>query len=114
MDIFVYRAGSHKVEEGFTVEQLPELLNDESLTIWIDMDKPTEDDDRILLDVFKIHPLSVEDCRADRHHPKIEEFPNYLYFILHGVTAKTDSEHFTTIELDGFLGRNFVLTYHHE
>jgi magnesium transporter len=68
----------------------------------------------VLLDVFKFHPLSVEDCRADRHHPKVEEFPGYIYFILHGVTATTDSVHFNTIELDGFLGRNFVVTYHHD
>lgn len=114
MNIFVYRTGEGEVKEGFTVDQLPELLRDDNLTIWVDMDKPTEEDDRVLLDVFHFHPLSVEDCRADRHHPKVEEFPNYLYFILHGVTAKTDSEHFTTIELDGFLGRNFVITYHHE
>ncbi len=102
------------VEEGFTVEQLPELLNDQSLVIWVDMDKPTDADDQVLLDVFKFHPLSVEDCRADRHHPKVEEFPEYIYFILHGVTANTDSVHFNTIELDGFLGSNFVVTYHHD
>jgi len=114
MEIFVYRPGADKVEEGFTVDQLAELLPDKSLTIWVDMHKPSEDDDHVLLDVFKFHPLSVDDCRADRHHPKVEEFPDYLYFILHGVTAKTDSEQFTTIELDGFLGPNFVVTYHHE
>ena len=114
MDIFVYRPGAAKVEEGFTVEQLPELLKDEKLMIWVDMDKPTEEDDRILLDVFNFHPLVVEDCRAERHHPKAEEFPDYVYFIMHGVTAETDSEQFNTIELDFFLGRNYVLTYHHE
>jgi magnesium transporter len=114
MDIFVYRPGAQMVEEGFTVEDLPELLKDESLTIWVDMEKPTDEDDRVLLDVFKFHPLSVEDCRADRHHPKVEEFPHYIYFILHGVTAQTDSVHFNTIELDGFLGKNFVVTYHHD
>ncbi len=114
MDIFVYRPGSDKVEEGYTVEHLPELLKDQNLTIWVDMHKPTEADDQILLDVFHFHPLSVEDCRADRHHPKVEEFPDYIYFILHGVTASTDSVHFNTIELDGFLGRNFVVTYHHD
>lgn len=114
MDIFVYRPGSEKVEEGFTAEQLPELLKDETLIIWVDMDKPTDADDQILLDVFRFHPLTVEDCRADRHHPKVEEFPGYLYFILHGVTANTDSVHFNTIEFDGFLGPNYVLTYHHD
>jgi len=114
MDIFVYRPGATKVEEDFTVMQLPELLKDENNIIWVDMEKPTDDDDQVLLDVFKFHPLSVEDCRADRHHPKVEEFPEYIYFILHGVTATTDSVHFNTIELDGFLGSNFVVTYHHD
>jgi magnesium transporter len=114
MDIFVYRPETLKIEEGFTVEQLPQLLSDASLMIWVDMEKPTDADDQILLDVFKFHPLSVEDCRADRHHPKVEEFPDYLYFILHGVTASTDSVHYNTIELDGFLGSNFVVTYHHD
>src|SRR5919199_1747611 len=114
MDIFVYRPGAEKVEEGFTVEQLPDLLKDEKLTIWVDMEQPSEADDRVLLDVFRLHPLVVEDCRAERHHPKAEEFPDYIYFIMHGVTAKTDSEHFNTIELDFILGRNYVLTYHHD
>ena len=114
MDIFVYRPGAEKVEEGFTVEQLPELLKDEKLTIWVDMENPSEEDDRILLDIFHFHPLIVEDCRAERHHPKAEEFPGYIYFIMHGVTAKTDSEHFITIELDFVLGLNYVVTYHHD
>ena len=66
MDIFVYRPGADKVEEGFTVEQLPDLLKDEKLTIWVDMHEPTEEDDRILLSIFNFHPLVVEDCRAER------------------------------------------------
>jgi magnesium transporter len=115
MEIFVYRPGAETVEEGFTVEQLPELLKDDKLTIWVDMEKPSEEDDRaVLSDIFNFHPLVIEDCRAERHHPKAEEFPGYIYFIMHGVTAETDSEQFITIELDFFLGRNYVVTYHHE
>ena len=114
MDIFVYRPGAPKVEEGFTAEQLPELLKDEKLTIWVDLENPPEDDDRaVLADIFNFHPLVIEDCRAERHHPKAEEFPDYVYFIMHGVTAETVSERFHTIELDFFLGRNYVVTYHH-
>ena len=112
LEIFVYRPGSEKVEEGYTVEQLPELIKDSSLVIWIDMEDPTEADDRVLLDIFRIHPLVVEDCRAERHHPKIEEFPEYLYFIMHGVRADTSAQRFNTIELDGVLGPNYVITYH--
>jgi magnesium transporter len=114
MEILVYRKGSASIEEGFTVEQLPELLQDPSLVIWVDMEKPTTADERVLLDVFNFHPLTVEDCRENRHYPKVEEFPGYIYFIIHGVTADTSPERFNTIELDGFMGSNYVITYHHD
>src|SRR5215510_13503285 len=114
MEILVYREVGQKVESGFTVDQLPELLKDQQALIWVDMEKPTEAEDRLLLEVFQFHPLTVEDCRENRHYPKIEEFPDYLYFIVHGVTADTSPDRFNTIELDGFLGPNYVITYHHE
>jgi magnesium transporter len=112
MEIFVYRPGGTVIEEGFTAEDLPELLKDKSLTIWVDMDNPPPEEDQVLIDVFGLHPLVVEDCRAERHHPKIEEFPDYLYFIMHGVRADTSAQRFNTIELDGVLGPNYVVTYH--
>jgi magnesium transporter len=114
MDIFVYRDGKGKVEEDFTPDDLPGLLSDKSVVIWVDMEGPSEADDRVLLDIFRFHPLTVEDCRANRHHPKVEEFPDYLYFIVHGVHMDTSADRFNTIELDGYLGPNYVVTYHHE
>src|ERR1051326_1583719 len=114
MEILVYRKGVPRIQENFTAADLPELLKDESAVIWVDMEKPTEADEQVLLDVFKFHPLTVEDCRENRHYPKIEEFHSYIYFIVHGVTANTSPDRFTTIELDGFLGPNYVITYHHE
>ena len=38
----------------------------------------------------------------------------FFYFIVHGVRADTSLDHFNTIELDGFLGKNYVITYHHD
>jgi len=114
MEILVYRKGSPKIEEGFHREDLPELLKDQSAVIWVDMESPTEADEQVLLDVFHFHPLTVEDCRENRHYPKIEEFDSYIYFIVHGVRADISPERFNTIELDGFLGPNYVTTYHHD
>jgi len=78
------------------------------------MEEPGEAEERILLDIFRFHPLTVEDCRETRNYPKVEEFPGYLYFIVHGVKADTSPDHFNTIELDAFLGPNYVITYHHD
>jgi magnesium transporter len=114
MEIFVHRGNGAKVEEGFSAAELPELLKDQQAVIWVNMPQPTEVDEQILLDVFHFHPLTVEDCRENRHYPKVEEFPNYLYLIVHGVRADTSPDHFNTIELDAFLGPNYVITYHHD
>ena len=114
MEILVYQQGVSKIQEHFTVADLPELLKDKSAVIWVDMELPTEEDERVLLEVFKFHPLTVEDCRENRHYPKIEEFDGYLYFIVHGVTANISPDRFNTIELDGLLGPNYVITYHHD
>ena len=114
MEILVYRKGNAKIEENLTVADLPELLKDPSAVIWVDMESPTEADEQVLLNVFRFHPLTVEDCRENRHYPKVEEFEGYLYFIVHGVRADISPERFNTIELDGFLGSNYVITYHHD
>ena len=114
MEILVYRPGAPKIIEGSTEKDLPELLKDKSAVIWVDMEQPNAADERVLLDIFHFHPLTVEDCRENRHYPKIEEFHEYIYFIVHGVTANTSPDRFNTIELDGFLGPNYVITYHHD
>jgi magnesium transporter len=114
MDIYVYRNGHAEVELHHDVELIPRLLNDDNLIFWVDFQAPTEADDHVLLDVFKFHPLTVEDCRATRHHPKVEEFPDYLYFIVHAIRTDSSPDRFNTVELDGFLGKNYVVTYHHD
>lgn len=114
MDIFIYPNGSDKVELSHNVDDIPRLLKDENGIFWVDFEAPTLADDQILLDVFRFHPLTVEDCRANRHHPKVEEFPDYLYFIVHAIRTDSSPDRFNTVELDGFLGKNYVVTYHHE
>lgn len=117
MEIFVYNNRSEKVEEGFTEEQLPELLADEDNVVWVDFLGETperiEEAKRVLLDIFHFHHLTVEDCIETRNQPKVEAFPNYIYFIFHGIKpGVTGPGNFVTKELDGYLGENFVVTFH--
>lgn len=117
MEIFVYHKGAEKVEEGFTREQLPNLLADQTNVVWVDLQGESADciaDAKdVLLNVFQFHPLTVEDCIETRNQPKVEGFDNYLYFIVHGIKAgETHPANFVTKELDGYLGSNFVVTFH--
>ena len=119
MEIFVYRRGAQTVEEGFSAEDLPELLADRSNVIWVDFLAETNDElsraKDVLLNIFKFHYLTVEDCFETRNQPKVEAFPDYFYLIVHGVKPEeTTSTNFVTKELDSFLGKNFVVTFHIE
>ena len=119
MEIFVYRHGSDQVEEGFSTEQLPELIAEKSNVVWVDIlaenSTQIEEAKHVLQSVFKFHPLTVEDIIETRNQPKIEAFPTYLFFTVHGIRpGETSSSNFVTKELDGYLGENYVVTFHLE
>lgn len=115
MEIFLYRNGGPVVEKEISVDQLPELLKDESNLVWVDMENPGSGEEKILADIFNFHPLTIEDAYETRNQPKVEVFPDYLFFIVHGIKpGETGSKNFVTKELDGYLGKNFVVTFHHE
>lgn len=117
MEIFLYRPGAKQVEEGFTVDELPELLKNKDNVVWVDLlgETPEQIDEArtLLLDTFKFHYLTVEDCVETRNQPKVEAFPDYIYFIVHGIKpGETGPGKFVTKELDGYLGENFLVTFH--
>jgi magnesium transporter len=118
MEIIVYRNGKNSIEENCSLAELPNLLKDSQNLVWVDMLVPSEKDrleaHQVLEDIFKFHPLTIEDAHETRNQPKLEVFSEYLFFIVHGVKNETNSSNFVTKELDGYLGKNFIVTYHHE
>lgn len=116
MEIFLYRKGAETIEEGFTRDELPELLADESNVVWVDIVAETGEQQEaakdMLQNVFNFHRLTIEDCMEARNQPKVEGFEKYLFFIVHGIKPnETNALNFVTKELDGYLGSNFVVTY---
>lgn len=88
------------------------LRSGSGVWVWVDMDKPTSEESRILTDVFHFHELSVEDALAESHHPKIESYGDYLYLILHGINFKAREHLFQTHDVDFFLGAQYLVTVH--
>ena len=82
--------------------------------VWVDLEAPGEAERRVLSETFKFHELAVEDALAEVHHPKIETYDGVLYLILHGIQAKKRRAGFETHDVDFFLGRNFLVTVHHD
>lgn len=100
---------------------MPTLLTDTNLFLWVDLETPTPEETKFVLeDVFHFHPLSIEDCVMVTPSPKVEEyspkeedrFPSYLFMVIHGVDYSRKDGVFATSELNFFLGKNFLVTYH--
>jgi magnesium transporter len=100
---------------------MPTLLDDTNLFLWVDLESPTPEETKFILeDVFHFHPLSIEDCVAESPWPKVDEytpreedkFTAYLFIVIHGIDYSRESGVFKTREIDFFLGKNFLVTYH--
>jgi magnesium transporter len=100
---------------------MPTLLADTNLFLWLDLEKPTPEETRLVLeDIFHFHPLSIEDCVSVSPSPKVEEytpkeedkFSPYLFMVIHAVDYSRKDGVFATSELNFFLGKNFLVTFH--
>lgn len=88
------------------------LIPDNGRTVWVDLAEPTDEEGRILADVFGFHDLAVESALRRETHPKIESYGDYLYLVLHGINFHKDEHAFDTHETDFFLGSSFLVTVH--
>jgi magnesium transporter len=104
-----FRYANGKIEKPAEFE--PELLTDDALH-WIDLEDPTVKEATILEDPFHFHPLAIEDCLAEVHHPKIDDYESYIFVIVHGIRFDAPTDQFITRELDVFLGKNYLITHH--
>jgi magnesium transporter len=59
-------------------------------------------------EIFRFHPLAIEDCFEERGRPKLENYDSHLYCITHGIDPTSNG----VIELDAFLGQRYLVTYH--
>lgn len=96
------------------VATLGALRAEPGVMLWVDLAASTEEEiKQVLHDVFGFHPLAIEDCVADSPLPKLEDYDEYLYLVMHAVDY-SQTTHFTTTELDLFLGKNFLVTFHRQ
>lgn len=108
---FVFSDG-RLVAQDLETEALQLVRADRGLMLWVDLSDPTEEEIKSLLEgVFGFHPLAIEDCVTPSSLPKVEDYEDYLFIVIHAVDF-TRTEKFNTTEIDLFLGRDYLVTFH--
>ncbi len=81
--------------------------------LWVDIEGDDPEDISLMSDVFHFHRLAIDDCLGERiNPPKVDEFENHIFIILHGVNHTIDSDIVETTQLELFIGSNFVVSHH--
>ena len=108
---FIFSEGK-LVGQDLELEALRLVAADKGLLVWVDLADPTPEETKAILEgVFQFHPLAIEDCTTPNSLPKVEDYEEYLFLVIHGVDY-TRTDKFSTTELDIFLGRDFLVTVH--
>jgi len=62
------------------------------------------------LDILNIHPLVRADMAEEINRPKVDNYGDYLYLVMH--SARWDEDRPRTREIDIVLGGQWLITYH--
>jgi magnesium transporter len=87
----------------------PAELSAAGLT-WIHLDAPDQETLTELAERFSWHALDVEDVLSKRQRPKVDEYPDYLFAVLHFPFYDKTIQRLNAAELDVFVGSGYLVT----
>lgn len=77
---------------------------------WHNLDKPTETEYQYLKENFSFHPLDIHDCISPIQRPEINEYIHYIFLILRIPYYNKDEQVINALEIDIFIGQDFLVT----
>jgi Mg2+ and Co2+ transporter CorA len=108
MDVHLITAGS--VTQRSAAE-LPALLARDDALVWVDIRRCDAEAERVLTDVFGLHPIAVRECVERNRVPKLHAYRDQALVVLH-TPQRGQRGHVHFVELDQIVGRNYLITVH--
>ncbi len=107
-----------KAAQDVPTAQIDERLKHNDGVLWLDITEPTDEDFAMLEAEFGFHPLAMEDLQERDQRPKVVEYENYVFVVIHEWHPAEGREDLSrpcverSAEINAFVGRNFVVTVH--
>jgi magnesium transporter len=100
-------------QEGRKIADIPkEAISDyvrrPDCFVWVALKDPDAAELEEMRHEFGLHELAVEDARHGHQRPKIEEYGNSIFAVLHSIEMRDGEMH--QGEVDIFVGPNYVLS----
>ena len=84
----------------------------ENKVSWINIVDPSQEDIAHLRRYYPFHPLDLEDCLSSIERPKVDEYEDYLFAVMHFPIYDPDAQISRISELDVFIGSGYLITLH--
>ena len=105
----VYQDGSKLAD--IPVSEISDYLSRPGCFVWVALHEATAAELAELQLEFDLHPLAVEDAQHGHQRPKVEEYADSLFAVLHLLEPDgLDQGELGVGEVDVFVGRNYVVT----
>src|SRR5262249_45312888 len=100
-------------QEGYKLADIPkedisEYVKRPSCFVWVALKDPDPSELDEMRDEFGLHELAVEDARQGHSRPKIEEYGDSLFAVLH--TVEPQGDELVVGEVNIFVGPNYILS----
>ena len=93
------------------VAELPGLLKRSDGFLWLDIPQWSDDAEVILANEFQFHPMAIAKNKNRNHIPRVHAYPDHVFIVVHAPEIGTGG-HVHYLELDQFVGENFLVTVH--
>src|SRR3954451_15490467 len=81
---------------------------------WINIERPRPVVQAWLEERFEFHPLDYEDVFSRNQRPKVDEYDDYLFIVLHFPRYDKKVARLNAAELDLFVGPDYLITIQNE
>ncbi|CAD6538603.1 Cobalt/magnesium transport protein CorA [Paraburkholderia hiiakae] len=95
-----------------SVEAISDYLAKPECFVWVALKDPDAGEMAAMKEEFDLHALAIEDVMNGNQRPKIEEYGDTLFCVLHTLELDDDGEVITG-QVNVFAGPNFVLSVRH-
>lgn len=112
---YFYDHDEHSMRHDVDLSETADLLLNPNNLLWIDLYDCSENELNYIGDIFNFHPLALEDCFQESPRAKIDRYEDYHFFVFHALRYFEEAEEedeISSIELDVFLGPNYIVTIH--
>ncbi len=105
------RHGDGRIETPKDINGLGAVLAAPNCLLWVDAEAEPRESLDALANLFRLHPITLDDLINRNQRPKIEEFEEYVFLVTHALRA-IHADELDTEEIDVTLRRNALLTVH--